>query len=152
MRGRTDPLGEPEIAEDNRQMSQDGPNIKDAELLRTLEIDSKELEAIARRYDESSPQYAAIRRAAWSLIYVVMHRRKKFADFIAEMSRSLTDSERQQLRVLVCMAPPRETKGGPEQGMKRETAESVTKTLLEGTHNDSVSLVLSSCDSDLAAI
>lgn len=70
----------------------------EAELFRVLEIDAKELEGIASQYDENSPQYAAIRHAAWSLNYAVMHSRKEFADFIAEMSGDLTDSERQRLR------------------------------------------------------
>lgn len=72
--------------------------MKESELFRALEIDAKELEAISKQYDESSPQHATVRRAAWALTYVVMHRRKEFAAFLTEMSGDLTDSDRKQLR------------------------------------------------------
>ena len=70
----------------------------DVAFFRALEIDAQELEGIAGQYSKDSPQYGAIRRAAWALLYVIMNRREDFAGFLTDMAQELSDSERQHLR------------------------------------------------------
>jgi hypothetical protein len=69
-----------------------------SEMFRQLESDTKLLESISQRYSPDSAEFHAVRRAAMSLAYVVMHRREEFGTFMEEMDQELSDEERNELR------------------------------------------------------
>jgi hypothetical protein len=69
-----------------------------AEAFRQFEADAQVLKTISETYSPASPEFGAMRRAAMALTYVVMHDREKFATFMEEMDRDLTDEQRDELR------------------------------------------------------
>jgi len=73
-------------------------SISAAEAFRQLEADAQLLKAIREAYSPESREFDAMRRAAMALAYVVMHDREKFATFMQEMDRDLTDEQRDELR------------------------------------------------------
>jgi hypothetical protein len=62
-----------------------------------LEEDSKILESLAREHGESSREYAALKRAAIALWYVLAEDHHKFRDYVARFEGELTPEQKAHL-------------------------------------------------------
>ena len=59
--------------------------MKSSEAYRQFESDAEVLKRISEQYAATSAEFQALRRAAWSLAFVVMNRQDEFAAFVEEM-------------------------------------------------------------------
>jgi len=55
-----------------------------------FEVDSKLLESIARRYEERSKEYSAVKHAAIALWYALTEGHDRFREYIAKFEGDLT--------------------------------------------------------------
>ena len=72
--------------------------MKDSELFEQLESDVRLLQKISEQYQPTSGEFEALRRAALSLMYVVVNQRAEFRAFLKKMKSDLTDDQRRELR------------------------------------------------------
>ena len=70
-------------------------NLKDR--INVYEDDAKLLESIASRYDESSKEHAAIKRAAVALWYVLTNNYDQFKDYVKKFEGDLSPDQRAHL-------------------------------------------------------
>ena len=64
------------------------------------EEDAKLLESIASRYDDSSKEHAAIKRAAIALWYVLTNDYDRFKDYVEKFEGDLSPEQRADLAAL----------------------------------------------------
>ena len=73
-------------------------NLKDR--IKMYEDEAKLLQSIASRYDESSKEHAAIKRAAIALWYVLTNDYDRFEEYRAKFEGDLTAEQRANLAVM----------------------------------------------------
>ena len=67
------------------------------ERIHLFEEDSKILESIASKYDESSKEYAAVKHAAIALWYVLAENHDRFREYAIKFEGDLTPEQRAHL-------------------------------------------------------
>lgn len=78
-----------------------------------FEEDAKILESLAREHGESSREYAALKRAAIALWYVLAEDHQKFRDYVTKFQGELTPEQRVHLMSMGidADAPPDDSDG-----------------------------------------